>query len=92
MTRFRIDKSSADVRIALTEVGEKREALLGAFNECAEGRCSCPTNEYEKVASMEVESGQDRIDIRLQAKPGREFYVTEIATCLAHTIQTTDRS
>ena len=43
--------------------------LLEAFAECHEGGCSCPTDEYLKVATMEVRPTEDRIAIRLEAKP-----------------------
>lgn len=91
MAGYRIEKKPAGVEIELSDVGDKRDALLSAFNDCAEGRCSCPTNEHEKVASMTVEGGKDRIDIKLEAKADSEFQVSEIAYCLAHTIRTTDR-
>lgn len=89
MAGYRIEKKTAGVEIELSDVGDKREALLSAFNDCAEGRCSCPTNEYDKVASMTVAGGEDRIEIKLEAKPESEFQVSEITHCLAHTIQGT---
>jgi hypothetical protein len=50
--------------IELTEVGGQQDDLLAAFAECQSGRCSCPTEEYQKVASMEVQQhwndGADR--------------------------------
>lgn len=90
MTRFRIEKTASVVVIELTDVGDKRDALLSAFNECAEGRCSCPTTEYKKVASMQVENGADQIEIELEPKPGSDLYVSEIASCLAQTINAGD--
>lgn len=90
MARYRIEKKTTEVGIELTDVGDKRDELLMAFNECAEGRCSCPTMEYEKVASMTVEDGADQIEISLEAKPGSELYISEIANCLVHTIKAKD--
>lgn len=86
MARYRIDKSPTAVAIQLTEVGGKQQQLLDVFQECAEGRCSCPTTEYEKVASMHVEGDEDRIDINLEPKPGTSLSVSQIANCLAHTV------
>ena len=91
MARYRIAKKTTGVDIELTDLADKRDALLSALNGCAEGRCSCPSSEYEKVASMTVEDVADQIEIRLEAKPGSELYISEIAYCLAHTIKTTDR-
>jgi hypothetical protein len=86
VTRYRIDKSSTAAAIQLTEVGGKRQQLLEAFQDCAEGHCSCPTTEYGKVASMQVEGDEDRIAIKLEAKPASDFSVSQIADCLAHTV------
>ena len=65
MARYRIDEDAAAVSIELTELAGRQEELLEAFRECQEGRCTCPTEEYRKVASMDVRADEDRIAIRL---------------------------
>lgn len=60
--------------------------MLEAFGECQEGRCSCPTEEYLKVAAMEVHPAGNRIAIRLEAKPGTTLDTSEIAACLDYTV------
>lgn len=94
MTRYRINTIASAATIELTEVGAEAPRLLEAFQDCAEGRCSCPTDEYEKVASMQVETDDDGIDIKLASKPGSEFDTSQIANCLDHTLATaeSDRS
>lgn len=72
--------------IELAQVGAAQQELLAAFGECASGRCSCPTAEYEKVAAMEVEASQDGIAIRLEVQPGTGLDVDQVAACLDHTI------
>lgn len=89
MSDYRIDATDATVAIQITGVGERQGELLAAFGECQEGRCSCPTDEYEKVAVMEVQPGQDRIDIQLEAKPGTSLDASEIEACLDYTVQRT---
>lgn len=86
MTKYTIATNGSDVAIELTEVGGRQDELLEAFGECQEGRCSCPTNEYTKVAAMELQPAADRIAIKLQAKPGMSFDTDEIATCLDYTV------
>lgn len=86
LTRYRIDKTATAARIELTEVHGTHQQLLEAFQECAEGRCSCPTTEYAKVASMHVESDSKGIDIWLESKPGTEFDTSQIANCLTYTV------
>jgi hypothetical protein len=86
MARYRIDTDETVVSIEVTEVGGQQEQLLEAFSECRTGRCSCPTDEYEKLSSMEVERADDLVRLRLTAKTGAAFNVAEIAACLDYTI------
>ncbi len=85
MARYRIDERESTVSIEVTEAGGRQDQLMEAFGECQAGQCSCPTNEYEKLASMEVEQAGDLIRIRLEPKPGEKIDTTEIATCLDYT-------
>ncbi len=86
MARYRVTEESGTTAIELTEVAGEQQDLLEAFSECQEGRCSCPTDEYRKVASMEVHSEADRIQISLTAKPGDRFDEAQIDVCLDHTV------
>lgn len=90
MTDYTIDGDGSSVTIEITGVGGRQPELLEAFGECQDGQCSCPTNEYEKVAAMEVQSAGDRIAIRLQAKPGTSLDAAEIAACLDYTVARTE--
>ena len=86
MTNYAIHEDDSSVAIEITEVAGRQAELLEAFGECQEGRCSCPTDEYLKVATMEVQPAEDRIAIKLQAKPGTILDTAEIAACLDYTV------
>jgi hypothetical protein len=86
MTTYTISTDGSSVAIQLTDVAGRQAELLEAFGECQEGRCSCPTDEYLKVAAMDVRPTGDRIAIRLEAKPGTSLDATEIAACLDYTV------
>ena len=86
MARYRIEEDKAAVSIELTDLAGRQGELLEAFSECQEGRCTCPTEEYRKVASMDVQADQDRIAIRLASKPGQRLDSSEIGACLDHTV------
>ena len=88
MTKYTIDADGSSVAIELTEVAGRQAELLEAFGECQEGRCSCPTDEYRKVATIDVQPTGDRIAIRLEAKPGMSLDASEIAACLDYTVGT----
>ena len=85
MARYRIEEEGPSVAIELTEVAGQEGELLQTFSECQAGQCSCPTDEYLKLAAMEVEQDQDVIRLRLDPKPGEEFDISEIAACLDYT-------
>ncbi len=91
MTKYTIKADGPSLEIELTEAAGCQDQLLEAFGECQEGRCSCPTNEYEKVSAMDVRPGEDRIDIQLEAKPGTTFDTDQIAACLDYTLARTER-
>jgi len=88
VARYRIHEDKSTVLIEVAEVGEGKEQLLEAFGECQSGQCSCPTNEYDKLESMEVEPGEDLIRMRLEPKPGTKFDTSQIAACLDYTTAT----
>jgi hypothetical protein len=85
MARYRIVKDRSALSVEVTDVAGHQEQLLQAFGECQAGRCSCPTDEYQKMLSMELEQTEDRVRLRLEAKPGEEFDTSEIAACLEYT-------
>ena len=91
MTRYTISANDDSVAIELTGIAGHQNQLLQAFGECQEGRCSCPTNEYEKVAAMDLQPDEDRIAIKLRAKPGMTFDTNELSACLDYTVATTER-
>jgi hypothetical protein len=85
MAGYRIHEDDTAVEIELTGVGAKKEAFLEAFAECQAGHCACPTDEYRKVASMEVIGAGDAITVRLETKPGERLDAAQIETCLDYT-------
>jgi len=86
MPDYTIDADGPSVAIEITGLAGRQAELLAAFGECQGGQCSCPTNEYEKVAAMEVEPTGDRIAIRLLAKPGMTLDTAGIEACLDYTV------
>jgi hypothetical protein len=85
MARYRIDESDSVVSIQVSSVAAQQDQLLDACEDCQSGRCSCPTTEYEKLASMEVVAAEDGIRIRLEPRAGEKLDTSEIAACLDYT-------
>ena len=83
--RYKIETVKNGVDIEVTETEGKHEKLLDAFQECQEGRCTCPTREYSKLESLEIETDEATIRLQLKSKPGEKFDQSEIGKCLEYT-------
>ena len=83
--KSRITPTATGVDIDVTEVGEHAEAVLAAFNQCQQGKCSCPTTTYEQVADVQVTPVADGVSLTVTARPGETLDVGDIERCLAHT-------
>jgi hypothetical protein len=91
-TAYRIREDESGLSIEVEGVGTKQAELMLAFGECQEGQCSCPTDEYKKLASMDAKQSGDSIKLRLEAKAGEKFDASEIAACLDYTTQKLDET
>lgn len=90
MARYTINQNDDGLTIRVTDTGPDSDQLLTAFQGCQEGRCDCPTDEYDKVSTISVErEGSDDITLRLVPKPGQVFNESEIDSCLEHTVAKT---
>ena len=85
MMKYKIDEKETGIDISVTDAKNDKQKLLDAFRECQEGRCSCPTNEYKKLASLEVAQDEEGIQLRLKSKDGEVIDKSEIEKCLAYT-------
>lgn len=83
--KYKIDENEEGLEVSVDDVKNKKDTLLKAFQECQEGRCSCPTEEYKKLESMQIEQGEDSIQLRLKSKQGVKLDKSEINRCLEYT-------
>ena len=77
------NKNGIDINV--TELDGKKEELLEAFQECSEGRCSCPTQEYQKVEKMNVIDTEGTIQLSITSKANEVIDTKEIEKCLEYT-------
>ena len=77
------NKNGIDINV--TELDGKKEELLEAFQECSEGRCSCPTQEYQKVEKMNVIDTEGTIQLSITSKADEVIDTKEIEKCLEYT-------
>lgn len=80
-----IKPESGMLKVEVSDIEGKEEELLASFQACREGRCACPTDEYQKLESLDIDESAGKISLRLKAKSGRIFDEAEIEKCLDHT-------
>lgn len=82
-----VEATREGVRISAEAAPGKQQALLEEFAKCAAGTCSCPSPQYEKVASMDVTAQDACVTVNLKVKPGQTIDIDDIERCLDHTAQ-----
>lgn len=82
--KTKIVNNSDGVDIQVSEADSHADEILAAFKACQEGTCSCPTHEYEKVESFNVEQSSAGISLTVKAKAGQRIDIGEIKMCLEH--------
>ena len=87
MMQYKIDENCNGIDISVSDAHNDKQKLLEAFRECQEGRCSCPTEEYRKLASLEVAQEGEEIQLRLKSKDGEVIDKSEIEKCLGYTAE-----
>jgi hypothetical protein len=83
--KYQITKNPEGLEIRVADLEGNEGQLMEAFRECQEGRCSCPTQEYQKLGSLQVEQINGEINLRLVSRNGTQFDQAEIEQCLEHT-------
>ena len=83
--QYKIDEQADGLDISLGVARNEQEKLLEAFQECQQGRCSCPTDEYKKLDSLDIVQDGAGIQLRLKSRGGEAFDKSEIEKCLAYT-------
>ncbi len=81
----KIKTTETGIEIDIRQVEDKKDKLLEAFQECQEGHCTCHTEEYKKVESLEVCTEGDLIQLSIKSKPDQVVDTSEIEKCLEYT-------
>ena len=82
-SKITTNKNGIDINI--TELEGKKEELLEAFQECSEGRCTCPTQEYEKMETLKIVDTEKNIQLSIKSKDNEVIDIKEIEKCLDYT-------
>lgn len=82
---YKVDATANGLKVSATVPPEQQAKLLEEFGKCAAGTCSCPSTQYEKLASIEVKQTSEGVSVDLKAKTGENIDPDDIARCLDHT-------
>ena len=83
--KSKITKNKTGIEINITDLNGEKEKLLEAFQECSEGRCTCPTQEYEKVETLNITGTDKLIQLSIKSKENTIINTNEIKKCLEYT-------
>ena len=83
--KYEIKEDDTHIKISIDEIDDQRRELLKAFQECQEGRCTCPTTEYEKLDKLEINESENGMTMNLKAKDGMKFDKSNLEKCLEYT-------
>ena len=87
MSKYKITDNDKGLKIEISEIAGEQQQLLGEFQKCQQGQCTCPTDEYKKLEGMELKQNDEGIQIQLIVKADEKFDKEEITRCLDYTTQ-----
>ena len=83
----KISNQKDGIKIKISDVQEKQSELLQSFELCQKGQCDCPTDQYDKLEALNIQSSENEIILNLKAKEGEKFDGSEIEKCVDFTIK-----
>ncbi len=84
--KYQLNENQRELNIEIKELAGGDKKLIKLFQACQEGRCHCPTDEYMKMESLEIQSGEDSIQLHFKPKSGASFDTSEIDKCLRNAV------
>ena len=85
MVEFAVRGGSSKLQITIGGASGKQAKLAQALQECAEGRCTCPTSQYEKLDSVTIAQDPNNVQVTLTARAGETIDRDAISRCLEYT-------
>jgi hypothetical protein len=83
--KYTIKGKPESLEIKVEQLGDKQQKVLESLQDCAEGKCDCPTSQYDKLDSIQISPGVDSVSIELKAKTGETIKQSYIQKCLEYT-------
>ena len=75
------NQSGSSLVVNIVDLTDKN-AIMETIQGCADGSCACSTDEYQKVASIEILPGANSIQLNIEVKAGEVIDPNCISECL----------
>jgi hypothetical protein len=89
--KYSVDQTNDGLRVSAAVPAEQQAKLLEEFGKCAAGTCSCPSTQYDKLASIDVTQTADGVSVDLKAKAGEVIDSDDIKRCLDFTAESMEK-
>lgn len=83
--KYKMSETEKGLNIIIEVSNDNSAKLLTELNNCQQGKCSCPTEEYKKLESLTIENYENKISLILKPKADQSFDINEINKCLNYT-------
>lgn len=88
MTKIKVTPTKVGSRIEITQLGSSKSAVASQLNDCATGSCTCSTEEFQKVDSIEVHDTGDGLEVDVRTKTGESIDPSCVQECLGESAAT----
>jgi hypothetical protein len=87
VAEYNIEERGSTVEIHVTAAGEFQPMVLASLQECQQGRCGCPTDQYQKLAAMRLDSTGQDVTVLLEPQVGQRLDIEQLRACLEYTVK-----
>jgi hypothetical protein len=84
---YKIGHTGDEVTIDLSGTAGRTPQVLEALHECQEGQCGCLTDQYERLAGMDIATAEDQIRVTLRPHEGATLDTDAVRSCVEYTVQ-----
>lgn len=88
--RYEISEDHDEVVMTVTDVGVGAARLMESLQECQQGQCACPTDQYDRLDAIDVQAGDDDFTVRLRPRTGEVLDVQALHACMDYTVNRAD--
>jgi hypothetical protein len=89
--RYRINEKSHGIDIRINDLKGGKERVLKTFANCQSGQCTCKSGQYNNIESIEIEEGDDEVNLRLNFKKNSKVDARVVRRCLDSTSARIDK-